>query len=166
MPISLILTPFDHFHFRPALAVKCIHDLRICHLSMKCFGFVENFFWICWWNFLDLLTKIFGFVKQIFWICGQYFFRFWRNFKPCSLKGSVKDLEVVSCVAVRWCSAGLSRLSHGLPAPYLGRERHLSSGEKERDAVKKILRSVIRFRTMVCVSTWLQVLSLNCPSMR
>ena len=31
MPISLILTPFDHFHFRPALAVKCIHDLRICH---------------------------------------------------------------------------------------------------------------------------------------
>ena len=31
MPISLILTPFDHFHFRPALAVNCIYDLRICH---------------------------------------------------------------------------------------------------------------------------------------
>ena len=34
MPISLILTPFDHFHFRPALAVKCIHDLRICLMAM------------------------------------------------------------------------------------------------------------------------------------
>ena len=34
MPITLILTPFDHFHFRPALAVKCIHDLRICHNKM------------------------------------------------------------------------------------------------------------------------------------
>ena len=30
MPISLILTPFYHFHFRPALAVKCIPDLRVC----------------------------------------------------------------------------------------------------------------------------------------
>ena len=30
MPISPILTPFDHFHFRPALAVKCILDLSIC----------------------------------------------------------------------------------------------------------------------------------------
>ena len=29
MPISLILTPFDHFHFRLALAVKCIPDLRV-----------------------------------------------------------------------------------------------------------------------------------------
>ena len=29
MPISLILTPFDHFHFRPAFAVKCIPDLRV-----------------------------------------------------------------------------------------------------------------------------------------
>ena len=35
MPISLILTPFDHFHFRPALAVKCIHDLRICLNNKK-----------------------------------------------------------------------------------------------------------------------------------
>ena len=33
MPISPILTPFDHSHFRPALAVKCIHNLRICHTS-------------------------------------------------------------------------------------------------------------------------------------
>ena len=31
MPISLILTPFYHFHFRPALAVKRIPDLRVCH---------------------------------------------------------------------------------------------------------------------------------------
>ena len=30
MPISLILTPFDHFHFRQTLAVKCIPDLRVC----------------------------------------------------------------------------------------------------------------------------------------
>ena len=29
MPISLVLTPFDHFHFRLALAVKCIPDLRV-----------------------------------------------------------------------------------------------------------------------------------------
>ena len=43
MPISLILTPFDHFHFRPALAVKCIHDLRICRK-----GSIE-ISWI-WWG--------------------------------------------------------------------------------------------------------------------
>ena len=35
MPISPILTPFDHFHFRPALAVKCIHDLRICLMKKE-----------------------------------------------------------------------------------------------------------------------------------
>ena len=29
MPISFILTPFDHFHFGLALAVKCIPDLRV-----------------------------------------------------------------------------------------------------------------------------------------
>ena len=40
------------------------------------------------------------------------------------------QLEVVSDVAARRCGASLSRVSHGLP-PYLGRERHLSSGEEE-----------------------------------
>ena len=29
MPISLILTPFDHFQLRLALAVKCIPELRV-----------------------------------------------------------------------------------------------------------------------------------------
>ena len=44
MPISLILTPFDHFHFRPALAVKCIHDLRICPKMNNLLNDVVPFF--------------------------------------------------------------------------------------------------------------------------
>ena len=32
MPISLILIPFGHFHFRQTLAVKCIPDLRFRHI--------------------------------------------------------------------------------------------------------------------------------------
>ena len=31
-----ILTPFDHFHFRPALAVKCIPDLRVRFKNFLC----------------------------------------------------------------------------------------------------------------------------------
>ena len=34
MPISLVLTPFDHFHFRLALAVKCLPDLRVRHIQI------------------------------------------------------------------------------------------------------------------------------------
>merc|ERR1711978_424800 len=35
------------------------------------FGFVDEIFWICRQNLLDLLTKSFGFVDKIFWICRQ-----------------------------------------------------------------------------------------------
>ena len=30
MPISLILTPFDHFHFRPTLGLLSSHKLTVC----------------------------------------------------------------------------------------------------------------------------------------
>ena len=36
MPISLILTPFGHFHFRQTLAVKCIPDLRVRLTTIVC----------------------------------------------------------------------------------------------------------------------------------
>ena len=47
MPISLILTPFGHFHFRQTLAVKCIPDLRVCHsenTEIDCLSFFIEFF--------------------------------------------------------------------------------------------------------------------------
>ena len=44
MPISLILTPYDHFHFRLALAVKCIPDLRVRRTS----GVKKGIRVFCW----------------------------------------------------------------------------------------------------------------------
>ena len=33
MPISLILTPFDHFHFRPTSGLLSSQDLTYCHIA-------------------------------------------------------------------------------------------------------------------------------------
>ena len=35
MPISLILTPFDHLKYCLTLADKCIPDLRVSHIDKK-----------------------------------------------------------------------------------------------------------------------------------
>ena len=44
------------------------------------FGFVDEIFWICWQNFLDLLTEFFEFVYDFFCICRRNFWICWRNF--------------------------------------------------------------------------------------
>ena len=62
---------------------------------------------------------------------------------------------MVSDVSARWCSAGLSRVSHGLP-PYLGRERHLSSGGREM-LLGRIQRSDEVKNHGICASTGLMV---------
>ena len=35
MPISLTLTPFDHFHFRPPLGLLSSQDLTACHMLFQ-----------------------------------------------------------------------------------------------------------------------------------
>ena len=35
MPISLILTPFDHFHFRPTSGLLSSQDLTYCHMRKE-----------------------------------------------------------------------------------------------------------------------------------
>ena len=35
MPNSLILTPFDHFHFRLTLGLLSSHYLTVCHKTVK-----------------------------------------------------------------------------------------------------------------------------------
>ena len=121
MPISPILTPFDHFHFRPALAVKCIPDLRVCHKpnavrQYKIVGGVENF----------------G-CGALFWEqCALFPCFLWQAGLPPPLYGGIGEVRVlignprrpiwsrctVSCIIGRpiWSLPGLLATSSSTPS--------------------------------------------------
>ena len=53
MPISLILTPFDHFQFRPTLSEKCIPDLTVRHRKRL---YWKHYRFLIGWKSLSLTT--------------------------------------------------------------------------------------------------------------
>ena len=54
MPISPILTPFDHFHFRPPLGLLSSQDLTLCHNRFKVVRMNMIVQWLIFWYLASL----------------------------------------------------------------------------------------------------------------